>query len=420
MKQYRSPLNQQGFPLVPMVMTLLLFFCRDSMFSTAILSFYGSQFLNLGLIALLGIGFLAANFRRWKEIFTDPRLLLMAAAAGICLLPMVAKRDWQLMYCSVLLCVLLGIFLTFIADRKQLAKWYVCTLAVLGAYSVLAAYLLRLGVDAQVFRVPTFTNGAGFEFHNFFLSVVPDSYVRDRNFGIFREPGVYQFFLLLALYLNNDWLSWDKGWKQWTLNGILGVTMLSTFATGGVIEMGLLAVLLFFDKKWYRDKTLRFAALALIAGGVALVAYCIAVKNDLYWAVYDMFIGKFQDGNETGSDRILSITVNLKTFLGSPLVGERLSTVLHSVENNTSSTMILLAAFGILGGGLHLASWLALVWNKERHILVNLCYLGILAMSFNTQNLIADVFLWALPMMALTEWLWPLMGKKAKGETNGR
>lgn len=418
MKRYQLDKKRGNATVLVGILTLLLFFCRDTMISSAIVGFYKAQFLTLELMALTGLWFVIANYLQWREIWKDPRLLLLAAAAFVCLFSMLLKRDWQLMYFSVLACVLFGIFLTFLADWKQLSKWYVWTMALLGVYSVLAAYILRLGVDNGVYQVPTFTNGAGFLFHNFLFSVVPDTYVKSRNFGIFREPGVYQFFLLLALYLNNDVVVWEKNWQQWTLNAVLAVTMLSTFATGGVIEMGLLAVLLFFDKKWYRDRKLRIAAAALVTGALVLVAYCVVTKNGLYWAVYDMFIGKFRGDNETGSDRILSITVNLKTFLESPLIGKKLSDVLYSVQNNTSSTMILLAGFGILGGGLHILSWLALVWRKERHALVNLCYLGILAMSFNTQNLIADAFLWLFPMMALTDGLLFWLRAK-KGENHG-
>lgn len=418
MKRYQLDKKRENTTFLAGILTLLLFFCRDTMISSAIVGFYKSQFLTLGLIALTGLWFLMANFRQWKDILKDPRLLLLAAAALVCLMPMLLKRDWQLMYFSVLACVLFGIFLTFLADWKVLTKWYVMTMALLAGYSMLAAYVLRQGVDSGVYQVPIFTNGAGFLFHNFLFSVVPDTYVKNRNFGIFREPGVYQFFLLLALYLNNDAAQWEKSWQQWTLNAILAVTMVTTFATGGVIEMGLLAVLLFFDKQWYREKKLRIAAAVLVLGAGALATYCVVTKNGLYWSVYDMLIGKFKGDSESGSDRILSITVNLQTFLGSPLVGRKLSEVLYSVQNNTSSTMILLAGFGILGGGLHVLSWVALVWRKERHILVNLCYFGILMMSFNTQNLIADVFLWLFPMMALTDGVVSRLPKK-KGERNG-
>ena len=84
-----------------------------------------------------------------------------------------------------------------------MARYYVVILTALGAYSVLAAYFLRMGVDRGAYALPVFQNAVGFEFHNFFLSVVPDTYVKNRNFGIFLKQGVYQLFLITALYLNN-------------------------------------------------------------------------------------------------------------------------------------------------------------------------------------------------------------------------
>jgi len=77
--------------------------------------------------------------------------------------------------------------------------------------------------------------------------------------------------------------------------------------------------------------------------------------------------------------------------------------VLYSVENNTTSTMLMFAIFGILGGVLHTLSWAALVWEKDKKLWTKLVLLLILFMSFNTQNLIADLFFWLFPMMALTE-----------------
>lgn len=399
------------------IMLALLLLCRDALLVPSLVGFYKAQFLFLGLIALLGLGFLVANRHRLTEILRDPRLLLVAASAVICLLPMLVKRDWQLMYCSVLLCLLLGIFFSFFTEVRELAKTYVLVVTVLGVYSLLAAYVLRLGVDRGLWEMPVFYNSVGVEFYNFFLSCVPESYVKGRNFGIFREPGVYQFFLLLALYLNNDWLCWDRAWKQWCINGLLAVTMVSTFATGGVIEMGLLAVLLFFDKKWYRERKLRLAALGVIGLGIALAAVCIVKKNDLYWSVYDMFYGKFLGDNESGPDRIASIVETGKLFFTSPLVGWDLWSVLHVSLNVTSSTMILFSGFGILGGVFHVLPWLALVWKKERKFWVNGAYLVILLMSFNTQNLIADIFLWLFPMMALTDRVVPRLADRRKAET---
>ena len=64
------------------------------------------------------------------------------------------------------------------------------------------------------------------------------------------------------------------------------------------------------------------------------------------------------------------------------------------------------------GGTWSVFSWTVLVWKRERHLIGNLLLLMILFMSFNTQNLTADVFFWLFPMMALTEKCVPMLEKK--------
>ena len=71
--------------------------------------------------------------------------------------------------------------------------------------------------------------------------------------------------------------------------------------------------------------------------------------------------------------------------------------------DNTSSTLILYNIFGVLGGTLNVAGWVALVWKKEQKLLVNLALLVILFMAFNTQNLTWNLFFWLFPGMALAQ-----------------
>jgi len=327
------------------------------------------------------------------------------------LLPMLIKQDWQLMYFSILICLLLGVFLTYFISLRDASKYYVVMVTVLGLYAVLATYVLRRLPDSGTFAVPVFHNALDNKFHNFIFAFVSDEYVKNRNFGIFREPGVYQFFILLGLFLNNFHVSWKKEGTLWLVNVALSVVMLSTFATGGVAELGLLAIFVFFEKKLYKNK---WAWAVVITLGVALVAALILIisrKGELYWELYGMLIYKFTI-NESSSERMDAIVSDLMFFLRSPFWGGRIAQVLHAVENNTTSTMLMLALFGLPGGVLHVASWAALVWDKNRRWIANLILLVILMLSFNTQNLIADTFLWLFPMMALTERVVPRIGRK--------
>ena len=133
-------------------------------------------------------------------------------------------------------------------------------------------------------------------------------------------------------------------------------------------------------------------------------------RSPLY-ELYDMFIRVTTD-SESSLDRTSALMTDLRLFLDHPLLGTKIAPVLHGTNHNTSSTLILFAITGVFGGLLHLATWVALLWKKERNVFGNLLLLLIFLMSFNTQNLIADVFFWLFPCMALIERGGPVRRKK--------
>lgn len=389
-------------------LTAILLLARDTLITSCLVGFTKSQVVMLGLICMVGLAFLAKNRKRWKEILLDPRMGMMAACALVLLLLMVGKRDWQLMYFSILLCLLFAMFLTYFTDWHRVAKYYVCILAALALYSLVAMYVLKpLALNGTI-QPKIFVNSEGMEFYHFGLAYVVPWELWHRNFGIFREPGVYQFFLILGLYLNHYGASWDKQWRCWAVSAILAATMVSTFAIGGFVEMGAFALFLYFDKKWYRTKSGKLLGIGVVVALLAVVIHIIVKINTpffeltVYYEFYDMF-RRLTTDSDSLVDRFGAIVTNLQLFVQHPILGNTISQVLHGTAHNTSSTLILFAALGVAGGTLHVASWVALLWRKERCILGNGMLLGILLLSFNTQNLVADIFFWLFPMMALTE-----------------
>ena len=408
MNDYRFPENKWTKALFGLFLFAMLLLARDTLVTSSLLGFNKAQALMLALAAILGGAFLAVNRKNLKAVVTDRRLAVMALFAAVLLLPMLVKRDWQMMYFSILFCLLFAVFLTYFVSLRDVAKCYVVILTLLGAYSLVATYGLKELAQAGILNVPVFYNANNWDFYNFGLGYVVTWELWYRNFGIFREPGVYQFFLLLALYLNNYAVNWKRNWTLWLVNGILAVTMVSTFAIGGIAEMGLLAVFVYFDKKWYREKAGRIAGLCAVLAVLAVLAHILITINtttfefSIYYEFYDMFL-RLTTSSDSSVDRLSAIVTDLSFFLKHPLFGDTIAGVLHGTNHNTSSTLILYAIFGVLGGSLNVAAWIALVWEKKRAVLGNLCLLVILFMSFNTQNLVADVFFWLFPVMALTE-----------------
>ena len=321
---------------------------------------------------------------------------------------MAVKRDWQLMYFSILLCILTAVFLTYFTNVRDVSKYYVLILVALGIYSIVVTYCLKKPAREGLINPAVFYNSNDWEFFNFGLAYVNTAKYWHRNFGIFREPGVYQFFVLLAVYLNNYCVDWNRQWKLWACNVALAFTMLSTFALGGFAELGLLIVFLYFDKKWYREswgKAAGIGAVILLIGAVGYFFYRMHqpyFNKSILFEFYDMFIRLTTD-SDSMLDRQDAVATNLQFFVRNPLVGDRIAEVLYGTNHNTSSTMLLFAILGIAGGTLNVAAWIALLWKRERNIAGNLILLVILFLSFNTQNLVANVFFWLFPMMALVE-----------------
>lgn len=394
-----------GFGIFLFAMLLL---ARDTLITSCLIGFNKSQFLMLGLICLAGCSFLIVNRREWKAVLTDRRMIAFAVSALALLVPMVMKRDWQMMYFSILICLFFAVFLTYFVSLREVAKYYVVTLTLLGVYSVVTTYLLKGLAANGTLNVPMFYNSNNWEFYNFGLSYVVTWEFWNRNFGIFREPGVYQYFILLAVFLNNYAVDWKHPLKIWVSNVLLAITMLTTFSIGGFAELGLFVLFVYFDKKWYRETWGKIAGAAAVAAVAVFTGYVFyrwrqpGFETTIFYEFYDMAIRLFTD-SDSSTDRMDAIVVNAEYFLQNPLFGDRISAVLHGTNHNTSSTLILYAITGVFGGTLNVAAWVALVWKKERHLIGNLVLLLVLFLSFNTQNLVADVFFWLFPMMALVE-----------------
>lgn len=411
MKYYRFHEEKITKIAIGFLMLVLLLLARDTMLFHCIVGFNRSYAVTIAMLGLTGLVFLFYNRQHIKDILLDKRILLLVIVGLVYLLPMMVRQDWQLMYFTILLGSCVAVFLSYFVSHKQIVGSYVVFMTILAVYSLIATYFLRNFADSGVLEVPVFSNAGVRDYYNFGFAFPSVDEHRSRNFGIFREPGVYQFFIILALYLNNWKVEWDKDWKLWMINVILAVTMLSTQSTNGIVELGLLVVLVFLDKKLYQNKAVFILFALACAAFLGIVVYSLMTKTILYDYLDSVFYKLFRQSNSTTA-RMESILVDTKFFLQNPIFGENLSTVLHAVVDNTSSTMILFAIYGLAGGLLHIAGWMVLVWDKNRNILLNLALAAMMFMSFNTQNLTWDILFWLFPMMALTEKTVPWLEKK--------
>ena len=132
MNDYHFPENRAAKVLLGAFLFAMLYLARDTLVTSSLLGFNRAQYLMLGLIVLAGVTFLVYNRRNLKNIVLDRRMLLILAATVIVLVPMAVKRDWQMMYFSILICIYFAVFLSYFLNCREAAKYYVMILTELG------------------------------------------------------------------------------------------------------------------------------------------------------------------------------------------------------------------------------------------------------------------------------------------------
>ena len=415
MTYYRFPdtkLFKIGFFLY---LLLLQMVARSTMFTSTLIGYYPAQTIMILLVGFAGIAFLIANRKNLKPIIRDRRMLFLLGVAAVILGPMLLKRDWQLMYITIFLYIAFAVFLSYFMTLQELGGYYVRLMVALGIYAMIGQFLMKPMVLAGWLPMIRFDNPGGWDMFNLGLTFAVDKNIESddamRVFGIFREPGLYSCFLFFAIHLNNYFVKWEKKWQLWFTNAVLFATLLTTFATGGVLALGLYIVFLFFDRGLHRDKRLRMAAIVAVAAGLVLLAVALASGGTWAYELVGM-VEKVYNRTYSFTARVDAVLADARLFLAHPLLGAKISDAMYAAQNNATSSPIFFAAFGIFGGCFHVLTWVAMAWKKERHWIMNLILLVIVFIPFNTQNVIHDMFFWMFSTIALIEKTVPLIGRK--------
>ena len=117
---------------------------------------------------------------------------------------------------------------------------------------------------------------------------------------------------------------------------------------------------MYFDKRYYRHKAGKLVGIGVLATMAAVIVHILLQLKSpyfgqtVYYEFYDMFLRLTTDSDSL-VDRLSAIFTNLRLFLQNPLFGDTIANVLHGTNHNTSSTLILYAVLGILGGTLNVA-----------------------------------------------------------------
>lgn len=233
---------------------------------------------------------------------------------------------------------------------EEFAKKFEQLFFVLALISTICTIIAE--VRLSIFSIfPVFYNSVNTSFYNLGVYLVPTSISLLRNYGVFREPGVYQMFLVMALLFH---LYYDDLKVSHVLVYIIAIVL--TFSTTGYLALVVLLILFFIKKSnFLKENRKKILIFFLITIGIIY----LFTQTDLL-SSSGMIFDKFSNTKRTTTiARTSSIFVNLKIWEKNPLFGAglvgidrmfpQLTYLLYgkAITHNTNTLLCELATYGV-------------------------------------------------------------------------
>lgn len=374
------------------IIFIMIFFSRDTLVTSITFNFYTTFIIQIASIFFLVVLTLYTNR---KEIYLNKVSLL--AGLSLCVLmgiSTIIKLDFQLYVFSIFFYIGTAVLFSCIFTVDDLLKKYSNIMTCLALYSLVTCYLLRFvwfsnGMVNQ--NLPVAINSTGVPFINCGLSYVVaiPSYIR--NFGIFREPGVYQFFLLIALVYE---FLMRKSLRIASIF-ILSLTLLSTFSAPGILGMAIVFALFIINMFIEHKITKKVVGYICGIAGVLLCIFLIAyLVNENFAVLIRETLHKITSINESSGARLKSLLLDIRFFLGHPFSGVKFSAVVADNGSCINSTFSFFAIFGLFAGVLLL--WIQYQLTKlcTANRMMRILIFLLIFLLVNTQFLLGNVFFW--------------------------
>ena len=292
-----------------------------------------------------------------KKILTFSGIMILSI-----LFTMVLNVDIRLGYFYRIILILISVLIVNYISIESFFYQFNKIITIIAGASVIGHFfsVFRIGI---VEHFPTVVNTSGMSFYNLFIVVIPKIYyyssIMVRNFGLFREPGVYQMYIILALII--QLFIFSKPNLKITIMYIL--VLISTFSTTGYIALLLLLGTYMVKRNKNRNDAIK--KMLIVIFGTAIFVYLLLFTDLLFSSGYGSVFGKLTNLTRgTTSARVASVIVNIKLFLTSPVWGvglssldEQFSSLAMSildavVVDNTNTVLIQFSVYGLVFGSL--------------------------------------------------------------------
>ncbi|PKE65098.1 hypothetical protein CW674_08620 [Macrococcoides caseolyticum] len=295
----------------------------------------------------------------------------------------------------IISCILISLAVINIIDKETFIKTYVYTMLVISLYSLFIMWIIVPYGNFIKILFPTSINDSGLLIRNYFLTFHFENHIAGmkRNTGLFREMGVYQHFLNIALIflLYSDYFKKNKI----IFLILLSVTVITTYSSTGYLFLILILLSTLFYKGDIISKNKLVYLIFIIT--IAILSQLLFLNNDTR---ISHTITRFSEGDSSYDGRTYSIVSNLKTWSESPIIGhgiekaDRLALekgLKNFTEHNTSTTTSYFSFYGVVPGIIFL--YLMFKFSKEysQNIVIFIFIFIGLILTFNSQRFNFDI-----------------------------
>ncbi|MPM63021.1 hypothetical protein SDC9_109899 [bioreactor metagenome] len=224
-----------------------------------------------------------------------------------------------------------------------------------------------------------------------------------RNYGMFREPGLYQFYLIMALIIE---LWYKKDGLIVSKLIILTVTIISTFSTAGLIAGMIIIIAYLSNNRIGEKKYIKYTTFTIIA--CAILFYIPQFNEYLIRSIMKLDI---LDTSSSYDSRWGSLKAMFELWLMYPIIGSGYTEGSFGIgkellnqytKDNTNTTITNFALYGVVYGIIHLYAivrW-ALI-SHQKKVVIALLICGII-LSMNNENCTNNLLIVIFMFYALT------------------
>ncbi len=368
---------------------------RNTLISSCVLGF-NKSFLFLLAISI-PLFFIFINKFHKKEIqMKNSKIILVFILAII--FSIVFKIDFKLLNFSILTYLVTAFVFCMVADFRKVMKWYIYIIVSLSVFSLITTYLVKpyifnSGLDENVKEIGlTIINSSGNRFLNLGLGFAFFQSTYIRNFGIFKEPSYFQFYIILAIIFLLFFRKVEK--KDYAVILLLLGTLISTFSAAAFVVIPLILIIFIIKlitEKLASKKKIIISLISILLFFVIIVYTVPALSNNI-----KLVVEKLTTVNESSTSRIGSIIFAVENFMHSPIIGNKITPIMEYENYLTNTTFTIGSIYGIVPLTLQIYFIWKLSRKYNKNIVVTIGIFMIILLSSNSHVFLGVNSFWII------------------------